>query len=98
MNMPSAKVGEGHAEIELKGKDGSGAMLLCKKEAKRKDKGWNSQSLVPAGSNRQRASSQQDLSVHRGSGEVQERENFSRGILKGVQQRGIRESVTLLTC
>lgn len=69
MHEPSVKGGEGHAKIRVKGKDTSGVMLLCKKEAERKDKGWNSQSLVQAGGMRERTSQQQDLSVQRGSGD-----------------------------
>lgn len=61
--------GRGQSEIRLKGKDTSGVMLLCKKEAERKDKGWNSQSFVQAGSMREWTSQQQDLSVQRGSGD-----------------------------
>lgn len=62
MHEPSVKGGEGLAKIRVKGKDTSGVML-------RKDKGWNSQSLVQAGGMRERTSQQQDLSVQRGSGD-----------------------------
>lgn len=49
MHESYVKQVEGHIEIRVKGKDTSGVMLLCKKEAERKDKGWTSQSFVLSG-------------------------------------------------
>lgn len=65
MHESSVKVGERDAEVKVKEKDGSGAMTVCKQEAGRGDKGWNSQSCGLAGSMRERTSSQPDLSVHK---------------------------------
>lgn len=70
-------------KLNSKGKDGSGVALLCREEAERKVRRWNSQSLVPAGSMRKRTSSQEDLSAHRGSVEVQEKGEVQQRNIKG---------------